>query len=238
MTGQNRSAAVMQQRSEPHDSLDDFPTPPWATRALLEFLQAEGFNLSDCDAIDPCANRGHMVAPMREYFYHVDGADLHDYGEGFPVRDYLFGDSPVRYDWSIFNPPFRLAEQFILRGIGSSWTGCAALVRSSFAEGASRYRSLFHEARPSYVVQFSERVVMHKGRLLDPDRNMWVQDKDGQWIQRKPSTATSYCWMVWAGQAPTKFDWFPPGTRKSLTRPGDYPAGQEVHPEETEITLI
>jgi hypothetical protein len=35
---QNRSSAVMQQRSEPHDSLDDFPTPPWATRALCVWL--------------------------------------------------------------------------------------------------------------------------------------------------------------------------------------------------------
>ena len=33
---QNRSHAVMQQRHEAHDSLDDFPTPPWATRALME----------------------------------------------------------------------------------------------------------------------------------------------------------------------------------------------------------
>lgn len=33
---QNTSHAVMAQRVEAHDSLDDFPTPPWATRALLE----------------------------------------------------------------------------------------------------------------------------------------------------------------------------------------------------------
>ena len=34
---QNTSSSVMQQRSEPQDSLDDFPTPPWATRALCEY---------------------------------------------------------------------------------------------------------------------------------------------------------------------------------------------------------
>ena len=33
---QNLSHAVMAQRHEAKDSLDDFPTPPWATRALLE----------------------------------------------------------------------------------------------------------------------------------------------------------------------------------------------------------
>jgi hypothetical protein len=37
---QNTSHAVMAQRSEAKDSLDDFPTPPWATRALIEGQKA------------------------------------------------------------------------------------------------------------------------------------------------------------------------------------------------------
>jgi hypothetical protein len=28
----------MAQRVEPASSLDDFPTPPWATRALIEYV--------------------------------------------------------------------------------------------------------------------------------------------------------------------------------------------------------
>ena len=35
---QNTSHAVMAQRVEPKDSADDFPTPPWATRALVEHV--------------------------------------------------------------------------------------------------------------------------------------------------------------------------------------------------------
>ena len=35
---QNTSYAVMAQRIEAQDSLDDFPTPPWATRALIEHV--------------------------------------------------------------------------------------------------------------------------------------------------------------------------------------------------------
>ena len=38
MGKQNTSHAVMAQRFEAKDSLDDFPTPPWATRALLEHV--------------------------------------------------------------------------------------------------------------------------------------------------------------------------------------------------------
>lgn len=38
-SAQNRSSAVMQQRAEPHNSLDDFPTPPWATKATQMCLE-------------------------------------------------------------------------------------------------------------------------------------------------------------------------------------------------------
>lgn len=176
---QNRSTAVMQRRVEPHHSLDDFPTPPWATRALCEWLLGQGHELRGMKACEPAANRGHMVAPLCEYFGSVEASDVHDYGVGFPVQDYLFG--PMRgTDWTITNPPFRLAEQFIQRAIETSDSGLAVIVRSAFLEGQGRYERLFSRRPPSDILQFSERVVMHKGRL----------SPDG-------STATAYSWLVW-----------------------------------------
>ncbi|MGA0617560.1 hypothetical protein [Paracoccus sp. KR1-242] len=208
---QNRSAAVMQQRSEPHDSLDDFPTPPWATRALCEWLAAQTVltPLSSMIVREPCANRGHMVAPLREFFGGVDAADIHDYGAGFPVRDYLFGPLPSAVHWTFMNPPFRLAEQFIQRALATSRDGVAAIVRSAFLEGAGRYRDLFSAFPPSDILQFTERVVMHRGRLSE-----------------KGSTATAYSWLVWRRGAQgdhTRFHWIPP-CRKRLERKSDYPA--------------
>lgn len=203
---QNRSSAVMQQRSEPHASLDDFPTQPWATRALLR--QVFGTNLTNhLTCREPAANRGHMVRPLREYFGSVEGSDIFDYGAGFPQRDYLFGPAPAPVDWTITNPPFRLAEQFIARARATSRAGVAAIVRSAFLEGVGRYRDLFSMAPPSAVLQFSERVVMHKGRLSP-----------------KGSTATAYCWLVWDMQeceAGTRFEWIPP-CRKHFERASDY----------------
>jgi hypothetical protein len=35
---QNTSHAVMAQRTEAANSPDDFPTPPWATRAFIEHI--------------------------------------------------------------------------------------------------------------------------------------------------------------------------------------------------------
>ena len=214
---QNRSSAVMQQRIEPHTSLDDFPTPPWATRALCERLQNSWDELNEwtdnkiapstghLTVREPAANRGHMVRPLREYFATVEASDIHDYGVGFLQADYLFGPPPPMVDWTITNPPFRLADQFIRRALGTSREGVAVIVRSAFLEGVGRYTDLFSKSPPSLVLQFSERVVMHKGKLSE-----------------KGSTATAYCWLVWKrGEKPTQLDWIPP-CRKQLERPEDY----------------
>jgi len=213
---QNRSTAVMQRRAEPHDSLDDFPTPPWATRALLEQLdlhyQAWLNGWSTCR--EPAANRGHMVEPLRDVFASVEAADIFDYGLGFSQADYLFGPDPEPVDWTITNPPFRLAEQFIERALRTSREGVAMIVRSAFLEGVGRYSRLFSAHPPRLVLQFTERVVMHKGRL-----------------SANGSTATAYCWIIWTpGQSQntgTMFGWIPP-CRKRLERAEDY-----VSPEGT-----
>lgn len=209
MRGQNRSTAVMQRRSEPHDSLDDFPTPPWATRALFDYLQNGRFwartHTSTCR--EPAANRGHMVRPLREYFAQVEASDVHDYGAGFPVQDYLFGPDPEPVDWTVTNPPFRLAEQFITRALRTSRDAVAVFVRSAFLEGIGRHERLFRPHRPTLVLQFTERVVLHRGRLAP-----------------KGSTATAYCWIVWTTRKPlddTLLRWLPP-CRARLERPEDY----------------
>jgi hypothetical protein len=214
LMSQNRSSAVMQQRSEPHSSLDDFPTPPWATRALCERLPDVILKRLDpslqLTCREPAANRGHMAKPLLEYFDHVEASDVFDYGVGFPVQDYLFGTLPPMVDWTISNPPFRLAEQFIDRALQTSQKGVAMIVRSAFLEGGGRYRELFSKRPPSLILQFSERVVMHKGKL-----------------SAKGSTATAYSWLIWEQGVigRTEFQWIGP-CRKRLERASDYPSEQ------------
>lgn len=211
--GANQSSAVMQQRKEARDALDDFPTPPWATRALCEKLMAMPslYPLSALTVREPAANRGHMVRPLREYFGAVEAADCHNYGAGFPVVDYLFGPPPAPVDWTITNPPFRLAEQFIERAMETSRHGVAMLVRSAFLEGVGRHERLFSVRPPSHVFQFTERVVMHRGKLTATG-----------------STATAYCWLVWhpfGDDGRTEMCWIEP-CRKTLERPSDYPGAK------------
>ena len=217
--GQNTSSAVMAQRREPPDSLDYFPTPPWATRALCEHLLAHDEPLADMVCAEPACGEGHMARPLDEYFDQVRPGDIFDYSATWPgqhiVADFTGSDTELYtatggLDWVITNPPFKVAEQFIDIACRMACRGVGMLVRSAFLEGVGRHDRLFSKNPPSRILQFCERVPMHKGRLTATG-----------------STATSYCWLVWidgdfVGDEPqTTFHWIPP-CRARLERPGDY----------------
>ena len=212
---QNVSTAVMARRHEPPGSLDYFPTPPWATRALCEHLDCWG-KIGPESAWDPACGEGHMVRPLTEYFARVEASDVHDYGHGYPVGDFLAGGllspwepaEPV--DWIITNPPFNQAAAFARRGLELANAGVCLLVRTSFLEGIRRHATLFEPHPPEWICQFTERVPMIKGRL-----------------SRTAASATAYCWIVWVqpaksiGRHGPGFVWLPP-CRKRLERDDDY----------------
>lgn len=234
---QNTSHAVMAQRAEPSDSLDFFPTPPWATRALCEHVLIGAGERRDTlarqDCHEPACGQGHMSRPLAEYFNTVLASDCHGYGAG-QLHDFLMPGKPLcRPDWIITNPPFRLAQEFVLRGLDIARAGVAMLVRTVFIESARRHAELFSVHPPSIFAPFVERVVMAKGRLLDPKKlypvfkngRPVIDTKTGQQKMRRPSTATSYCWIVWQTRrsypAETIVRWIPP-CRKRLEKPEDY----------------
>jgi hypothetical protein len=202
---QNTSHAVMAQRREPADSLDYFPTPPWATRAVCEWIWGRTYEPFMANtAWEPACGEGHMARPMGEWFKEVFASDISDYGFGY-YQDFLSPTSRTA-DWIITNPPFKLAQEFATKAIERSKSGAALLVRTAFLEGVTRHRELFTKLPPSHILQFTERVPMHKGRLV----------KDG-------STATAYCWIVWKKgvSGGTRFEWIAP-CRKRLERDEDY----------------
>jgi hypothetical protein len=118
--------------------------------------------------------------------------------------NFLSPDAAFQPHWIITNPPFNLAEQFARKAVGLALDGVALLVRTNFLESQARY-ALFQQHRPARISQFVERVAMVKGRL-----------------DRKASTATSYCWVIWQGMAErTEFMWIPP-CRALLDRDEDW----------------
>lgn len=210
---QNKTHAVMAQRSEARDSPDDFPTPPWATRALIEHILENRNNLSKKNCLEPACGAGHMANVLKSYFGIVSCSDAYNYGYG-AVRDFLtYPFETNSYDWVITNPPFRLSEEFVIRALKVAKEGVAILARTVFIESVGRYRNLFEVMPPTKFAQFTERVPMVKGRL------------DG-----KATTATSYAWLVWEKahrRAAPRLMWVPP-CRRDLEYEADCPVAAPI----------
>ena len=205
---QNTSTAVMQRRQtkKADASLDHFPTPPWATRALCDWLEEYYGSLIHLTALEPACAEGHMSRTLAEYFHSVRSTDIADYGFG-EIQDFLWPND-LSADWIVTNPPFILARDFALTALEKASRGVALIVRSAFVEGQARYAELFGVHPPSDILQFVERVAMVKGRL-----------------DREASSATAYCWIVWrkgVHLGETRFHWLAP-CRKRLERANDYP---------------
>lgn len=244
MTGQNTSSAVMQQRAKAADSLDYYPSPPWVARALCEFLEADGFKARagrghDLTCWEPAFGSGDLARGLSDYFDGMICSDIHAHdriavGQRPPViGDFLIDalwreeDGPLQADWIITNPPFKLGAQFVETALHRARRGVAMFVRSAFLEGQDRYKRLYSVTPPALVLQFCERVPLFKGKLRAPEQSYWdATSGGGQW--RKPSTATSYSWIVWAKgyNGRPAMDWIAPDRRR-FERAGDYPPADQ-----------
>jgi len=123
---------------------DYYPTPPEATKALLNFLK-----LPAGTAIwEPACGKGHMVKVMEEYGYKVTGSDIQG-GE-----DYL--RIPLEEcDWIITNPPFSVSQEFIERSIQHE-KPFALLLKSQYWHAKKRLE-LFRGFPPTYILPLTWR---------------------------------------------------------------------------------
>ncbi|MBE0695183.1 MAG: SAM-dependent DNA methyltransferase [Aquamicrobium sp.] len=212
MTSKLHSTAVKARRLTA-DSLQLFPTPPWATRAPIEQeLLPRGWITAGMTAWDPCCGKGHMAVPLGEYFDGVFASDVHDWGYGDRHGlDFTFAaaeDAPWPVDWIFINPPFTLAEAFLERALRIARVGVALFVRLQWQEGGERYWSIWNgDRRPHLVCPFAERVAIIEG-VWDPEA----------------SSATAYMWVVFV-HGEDRPDWplchIRPGAEARYTRISD-----------------
>ena len=169
------------------DGPDFFPTPKWATYALID---NEGFKGEIWESA--CGN-GAMSSVLETTGQSVLSSDLFDRGYGESGVDFL---QPKRRAQNIItNPPYNAAEGFVRAGLQAAERKFALLLRLAFLEGAGRQRTIFTDAPPSRVWVFSERITFY------PDGAV-----------QKGSGTTAYAWFVWDKDAfGTELKWFKPG---------------------------
>lgn len=189
---------------------DYYPTPPWATRALLEHQEMDMTTIWE-----PAAGAGDMMKVFYEVSpTRVSGSDINPRHRDIERLDFL---SPLencngpQADWIVTNPPFTLLDDFIRTAHQLTSYGTAFFCRLQALEGQAR-GEFFGICPPALVLVFSER----------------VQGIAPQGFDLTKSSMTAYCWMVWRHdhKGDTAIRWIPNGTARRLTKEGDYePAG-------------
>jgi hypothetical protein len=170
------------------DGPDFFPTPAWATRALIDNERFEG-------AIWECAcGDGEMARVLKKAGHKVFASDLYARGHGETGVDFLVATR--RADNIVTNPPYNCAEAFVAQGLKLARRKFALLLRLAFLEGAGRANKIFLKHPPSRVWVFSERITFYM--------------KDAK---RAGSGTTAYAWFVWdkSAKGPTELHWLKPG---------------------------
>jgi len=167
---------------------DFFPTPAWATHALIDNEDFEG------DIWESACGNGAMSKVLEQTGQSVISSDLYDRGYGDAGVDFL---SPVRRANNIItNPPYNAAEGFVRAGLQAADSKFALLLRLAFLEGSNRQRTIFTEAPPSRVWVFSERITFYPAGAV-----------------QKGSGTTAYAWFVWdkSASSATELKWLKPG---------------------------
>lgn len=170
------------------DGPDFYPTPTWATHALIENEVFTG-TIWECACGD-----GAMSKVLALTGNPVKSSDLYDRGFGEAGVDFLQANCPV--DNIITNPPFNCAEGFIHAALRQVRCKVALLLRLAFLESAHRANTIFTVSPPSRVWVFSERITFYPSG-----------------VKRAGNGTTAYAWFVWDKEytGPTQLAWIKPG---------------------------
>ena len=151
---------------------DYFPTPEWATHALIENERFEG------EIWEPACGDGAMSRVLEQTGCPVFSTDLFDRGYGEAGVDFLKSDRVS--DNIVTNPPYNSAEAFMKTGLVQARRKMALLLRLAFVEGANRQRTIFAKTPPTRIWVFSERITFYPAGAV-----------------QKGSGTTAYAWFVW-----------------------------------------
>lgn len=167
---------------------DFFPTPAWATYALIDNENFKG------DIWESACGDGAMSSVLEKTGRRVISSDLYQRGYGEAGIDFL--EAKRSAPNIVTNPPYNAAEGFVQSGTKLAKQKFALLLRLAFLEGANRAKTIFSETPPSRVWVFSERITFYPAGAVQAG-----------------SGTTAYAWFVWDKDANngTELRWFKPG---------------------------
>lgn len=194
---------------------DWYVEPAEAAHALIDAERFEG------ETLDPACGGGNIVRVFRARGLDAWGTDLvmrYDQMETDGMPRPMFGCTgdftrPVpdecysNVDNIVSNPPFKIAERFIVNGLKRARRKVALLQRLAFLEGQQR-AALFLSSPLARVHVFSYRISMPPGGVTG------IEAKGG---------SVAFAWFVWehGHQGPPTINW--------LTKPGRSLGTESAH---------
>lgn len=177
------------------DGPDFYPTPSWATHALIQNEKFEG-TIWECACGD-----GAMSEVLKITEQKIISSDYYDRNYGEAGVDFLSTNRNV--DNIVTNPPFHSAEEFVHSAYRQANKKFALLLRLAFLESGIRQKTIFSLIPPTRVWVFSERITFYpKGAV------------------KKGSGTTAYAWFVWDKtdvSGATTLNWTKPGLKKEFS---------------------
>ncbi|MEM7047053.1 MAG: hypothetical protein AAF442_05310 [Pseudomonadota bacterium] len=173
---------------------DFFPTPAWATRALLEVEEFTG------TILEPACGDGAMVTELRAAGHEVIARDLFDHG--FGERGINFLECRESHPNVVTNPPYNRAETFVHKALAVARRKVAFLLRLAFLEGEGRWKRVYRIHPPARVWVFSGRVTFSRPGVV-----------------LKNGSPTAMAWFVWDKServTSPEVRWIPAGARRRL----------------------
>ena len=170
---------------------DFYPTPPWATYALIDNEHFSG-DIWECACGD-----GAMSNVLALSGNSIESSELYNRGYGEVGIDFLTTNRRAKN--IITNPPYNSAEGFVRKAVECTENKFALLLRLAFLEGVNRANGIFHENPPTRVWVFSERITFYPKN-----------------VEKKGSGTTAYAWFVWdkISTGISEIKWIKPGYKK------------------------
>lgn len=107
---------------------------------------------------------GMMSKELERLGYDVISSDLYDRGYGIRGIDFLEQSELERFNGDIItNPPYKFINDFIVKGLKLTGQKLFIFCRVQTLEGQERYKRIFRDNPPSWVLPFVKRVPCYRG---------------------------------------------------------------------------
>ena len=156
-----------------NDGVDFYPTPEWATEALMVREKFEG------EIWEPACGNGRMSRVLEKY-NEVYSSELRNNGYGKTGIDFFSKFKIV--DNIVTNPPYYCAKKFVERAKSLANKKVAMFLKLTFLESINRYKFFSDKEFPLKKVWiFCRRVQLYKEGEVKP----------------KNSGMIAFAWYIW-----------------------------------------